>query len=577
VLNDESHILFAMNYLLFFLSLLLVGFGQPAFSAPCALVAAAVGWMPIFLLLLRCENRLKKFFIATLWFAAVQLIQLSWLISHPFLYIWLVYIPLTFLAGLQFGLLALLIRKDTLQSAFGILAIASLWTLLEWVRLFFLSGFSWNPAGLALSAALYPLQFASLGGIFLLSFWVILTNLAAARLWLKKTMPPAVLWVALIAIPYLFGYLQVSRYESKLDSSEPFHALLVQTAFPIEEHVAFKSLESYVDFVMDEWRTILKLAMVHKDASVDLIALPEFVVPFGTYTPIYPYEKAKALISEILGEQALPPPKSPWVFRRQDGLQFADNAFFAQALANIFHSPLIVGLEDAEEAISHELLFFSGALFFHPQEKHHLYGPKPERYVKRVLVPMGEYIPLSFFKKIVQQYGVGASFTPGIAAAVFSTESGHLFSPSICYEETFGNITREGCDAGATMIVNLTSDIWYPNSLLPRQHFDLARLRTVENGVPLLRACNTGITCALDSLGRIQGMLSDDEGNTEWLQEALLVKVPTLSFETLYRKYGNAPIITLSLIFVSLMALSKLKMRLATWKEKQRGHREEET
>src|SRR5690606_27562937 len=99
-------------------------------------------------------------------------------------------------------------------------------------------------------------------------------------------------------------------------------------------------------------------------------------------------------------------------------------------------------------------------------------------------------------------------FTPGTKAQVIEHPKVKV-GVCICYEETFGNLMRENKQLGASLLVNLTSDVWYPNSSLPWQHFDHARLRTVEMGLPLVRACNTSVTASLDSLGRVEGVLGD--------------------------------------------------------------------
>jgi apolipoprotein N-acyltransferase len=98
---------------------------------------------------------------------------------------------------------------------------------------------------------------------------------------------------------------------------------------------------------------------------------------------------------------------------------------------------------------------------------------------------------------------------------------------------------------GAEMFVNLTNDGWYPDSRLGKQHFDHARVRTVENGVPLVRACNSGFTAAIDCLGRVVTHLSEER------RPGLLVAhVPTYHFTTLYSCVGDLGIVTLCVVFL---------------------------
>lgn len=586
-------ILFIVHLLLFLVALALVSLGQPVRCSLCSLIAAAVGWVPIFYLLSSYSSALKRFIVGTLWFTAVQLVQLSWLVSHPYLYIWFVYGGLALLLGLQFGLLALMVTRQQLAHLLSVLALAAIWTLFEWSRLFFLSGFSWNPAGLALTAALYPLQFASLLGVFGLSFWIIFTNLFALHVWFKrpsgqtsqrsfKYLCEIALWLVVAATPYLWGAGQVARQApliaAQLQTGKGLlHALLVQTAFPAEEALPWHSLEEFIAYTQGEWQTILNIVAPYlpgiSQRPIDLIVLPEFTVPFGTYTPVYPAAEVFSAFAVLFSAQKplssfLPPLQPPWAEKTSEKGWKVNNAFWAQSLANVFHAPLVIGLEDvSSHENSAERQFYSSALFFAPQKSYEGQPTPsylPSRYNKRVLVPMGEYIPLDFMRKLAQKYGVTASLTPGTAPEIFNiTIDQHQpehqqvvgLSPSICYEETFGHLTREGCLGGANMLVNLTSDVWYPHSLLPEQHLSHARLRTVENGVALIRACNTGVTCALDSLGRVHAVLSDAQGKSEWLQAALLASVPTHSYSTLYTLLGDKLIIAVCLLLTLIWLL----------------------
>ena len=102
------------------------------------------------------------------------------------------------------------------------------------------------------------------------------------------------------------------------------------------------------------------------------------------------------------------------------------------------------------------------------------------------------------------------------------------------------------------LLVNLTSDVWYPNSRLPKQHFDHARLRTVENGIPLIRACNTGITGGIDSLGRIINVLGDNYSESEWIADSIKITVPKYTYGTVYSKTGDLLIIIISCVAIFL-------------------------
>ncbi len=554
-MENRSTLTFKQKILLYAGSLLLVGFGQPAFSVLCSIIAALLGFALFWRILLDYPSRKARFWLSTAWFMGVQLIQLSWMMSHPYIYIYGVYGGAALFMGLQFGFIGMLIRPSLFNTFGALLSVAGLWTLLEWSRLFIFSGFPFDPVGLALSAHLYSLQFASVGGIYGLSFLVILTNLLALRAWLQgwRHVP---MWGCAALLPFLYGTVQLHLHQEPFnDHKKTFSALLVQTAFPVEETLGFKDQKKMVSYVLNEWRQILLLTKPHLGQQVDLVALPEFTVPYGTYSCVYPYFAVKAAFAEIFGPECLkklPLPEQPLGMEVKTSLgpvTMVDNAFWAQALANIFNAEVMAGLEDVEQISLGKTEYYSAAMHFTPKVKSDEEFTV-DRYEKRVLVPMGEYIPFSIFKKLAESYGIYGSFTCGSEAKVF----GHKMPMglSICYEEMFGNMMRESRTNGAELFVNLTSDVWYPKSRLSQQHFDHARLRTVESGIPLIRACNTGITGAIDSLGRLIGTLEECDKNSQWIAGALKVEVPTYHYHTLYTRLGDGLIIGFSLLMIIL-------------------------
>lgn len=541
-------------FLLF--SLLIVAFGQPLWSWPIGMAAGTVGFALFWKTLLDIPSAKARFWLATAWFAGVQLIQLYWMVYHPYSYIYIVYLFLAFAVGAQFGVIAIFITPRLFQKWLPLAGVAGLWTLMEWSRLHFFSGYSWNPVGLALAGNVYALQAVSLLGVFGLSFWVFFVNLAALRCWLEPKLGSLIILIIAAMAPISYGYYHRAKHEPLLVEAPKMQTLLIQTAFPAEEALEFKDFKHYVAFVIDEWTQILKISEKQAGKKIDLVALPEYVVPFGTYSFIYPYDVVSSIFKTVFGaSSAAKLPKKEWPFAQEinvsgNGVWFVNNAFWAQSLSNILEAPLIAGLEDAED-IDGTRERYSAALFFAPQSEGN--SLQSSRYSKRVLVPMAEYIPFSFCRQLAAQYGINGSFTCGQEAQVY--QAGAVpFSTSICYEETFGELTREGRLKGAQLFVNLTSDVWFPNSLLPYQHLEHSRLRTVENGVPLVRSCNTGITSSIDSLGNTVAMLGETREQHEWTSGSLLTGVSTYSYDTLYTQYGDSIILLLSLGFFLLYA-----------------------
>lgn len=532
------------QFLLLLLSFIVVAFGQPAWSESLSLITSFIGFAVFWRALLSISSAKNRFFIAMGWFGAVQLVQFSWSLSHPFLYIYAILFICASLFGAQWGLVGLGIQPANFRRIFLLLALAGLWTLLEWSRLFLLSGLPFNPVGLTLTGSLYSLQFASLAGMYGLSFWVILTNLLFLRAWILRSGWTAAVLFALL--PYGYGFVHLELHKSDSQKGGVLNVVLVQSALPIEENLTFQSAEEARQFVISEWRQVLTTLKKQAGQKTDLIVFPEYLVPYGTFHYVFPVQEVRHLFREIFGEQmkGFPTKKSPFIDKIWTDHGYAwlvSNAYLAQTVANFFQAHVVIGLEDSTYRDGRRVKgeSYSSAFHFIPGA-----AEKPLRYEKRVLLPMGEYIPFEWCRKIAATYGITGSFTCGKSAKVF--QGPVPFGASICYEEIFGDLMRQNRTQGADLLVNLTNDGWYPNSRLPKQHFDHARLRTVENGIPLIRACNTGVTGAFDSLGRIVGVLGEDHMQNQEVPDSIRLEIPRYHYRTLYTQTGDFPIIAFS-------------------------------
>ena len=535
-----------LSFLLFIVSLLIVAFGQPSSLSFLGLISAVCGFTLFFRFLIEIDSKKSRFWFGFLWYGLIQMVQLFWALGHPFNYIYAVYLIYVSLLGLQFGLFSLFITRKNIKSFLAILGLAGFWVLLEWIRLFFFSGHPWNPVGLALSGNFYSRQFASLWGVYGLSFWVMFVNLFILRAWLAPSKLRIASAIVLILIPYLYGFAQWQVHQDSFSSARvpKLKVGLVQTSFPIEEALPI-SREDLFALVKEEWRDILTLSKKAADENVQLIVLPELVVPYGTYLLIFDYEETKKTFAEVFGSESLKklPGKQQHLAMEVDGVWKVNNAFWAQGLANATGAEVVAGLEDRDYLGEGKFRYHTVAYLFRP---HTL---ATQRYEKRVLVPMGEYIPFAFLRDLAAEYGITGSFTCGECAKVLYSQSGPM-GISICYEETLGNMMRESRIKGAEVLVNLTNDGWFPGYGLPQTHLEHARLRTVEMGVPLLRACNTGVTAAIDSFGSDIAVLGETRFEQEYTQDILIVEVPQYIYQTPYTLFGDKLIIILSALFV---------------------------
>jgi apolipoprotein N-acyltransferase len=153
-------------------------------------------------------------------------------------------------------------------------------------------------------------------------------------------------------------------------------------------------------------------------------------------------------------------------------------------------------------------------------------------YDKSHLVPFGEYVPLRGVLPIDKIVPGQGDFTPGGGRELLTVTGLPSFSPLICYEAIFpGQVTPEAGRPG--WLLNLTNDAWFGNFAGPRQHFAISTTRTVEEGLPMVRAANTGISAVIDPYGRVVARLGIG-------QEGVLDSdLPVSLSPTPYARWGN--------------------------------------
>jgi apolipoprotein N-acyltransferase len=172
-------------------------------------------------------------------------------------------------------------------------------------------------------------------------------------------------------------------------------------------------------------------------------------------------------------------------------------------------------------------------------------------------VPFGEYVPFHL-RELFDLSKVtpgSADFSAGPGPATLAVDSLPPFSPLICYEAIF---PEEVVAAGRrpAWLLNVTNDGWFGISSGPHQHFISARFRAVEQGLPLVRAANTGISAVVDPYGRILGMLA--LGRSGVIDAPLPVALP----ETIYGRFGDLTLLLLLLIAVPLVHLVNIPKKL---------------
>ncbi len=177
------------------------------------------------------------------------------------------------------------------------------------------------------------------------------------------------------------------------------------------------------------------------------------------------------------------------------------------------------------------------------------------RYDKHHLVPFGEYVPyqsilgLVGLRQLVDQSG----FVPGAGAQIMKVPGLPSFSPLICYEMIFPHaVVPAGQRPG--WILQVTNDAWFGAFAGPQQHLAQARFRATEQGLPVVRAANTGISAAIDAYGRV---LTRIPLQTDGLRD---FRLPGALPPTLYARFGDVPAMSL-VVLVFFLCTRRRRLR----------------
>ena len=532
------------NYLYLLLAFFFVAFGQPAWLPILGPVAAIMGYSLFWFFLDSIGRGLNCFWISTSWLFAVQLVQLSWLASIKYqgFYIVIVYLLISFFMALQFGLLTKFLFSRNLVRISSVLAVASLGTLFEWSRLYILCGFSFNFSGMALACYVPSMQFASIFGILGLSFMVWLTNCLAFRAYKEDLrLSGVVLWLVAVLFPYFFGFLSLIVDKSVKDESSPIKVLLVQPAWTPSQKIPLgKFIRDFIS-PYEQWSQIFSFALPYQEMGVDLIVLPESVVTFGIDSCIYNLAHVQQVMARLGVNEScyFPNLEAPFAEYRNNSW-FVSNSFWVQTLSNFTNAEIIAGFDQTDKILNEH---YNAAFHFAP------FSSFFTRYEKQVLLPLAEMLPWNFLKYFTSSYGITEFFTPGKESKLLGQK--WQAGISICIEETFPEIMRGARNKGAALFVNITNDGWYPGSNLPMQHFSHSRVRAVENGIPLVRACNTGLTAMVDSRGELICSMKPESWSSPAAKGVIYKKMYLHQKRTLYSLWGDAAIIGLCLLFLA--------------------------
>lgn len=347
----------------------------------------------------------------------------------------------------------------------SLLAFASAWMLSEWLREWIFTGFPWNPLGSAWSFDPVGLQLAAYGGVWLLGFLTVTAAAAPALLVgipdKRRRRAALALALGLPALILAVGWLRL-RGAPAPQAEEALvpdvQLRLVQPSIPQTK----------------KWVPELKAGHVEGQLALSLGPGFEAATHVIWAEASIPYD----LPAEPLLQTALAPAVPP------------GGALFVG-------SPRFEGSGRAERLYNSLYLVTDG-------------GELRETYDKEHLVPFGEYLPLRpIFRSLgFERLAAGAfDFSSGQGQRTLEIPGAPPASPLVCYEVIFPGAATAAEGPRPGWIVNLTNDAWFGRSSGPHQHFAQARLRAVEEGLPVVRVANSGISAVVDGYGRVLGSL----------------------------------------------------------------------
>jgi len=366
-----------------------------------------------------------------------------------------------------------------------VMIFTAMWVFAEWLRGHVLTGFPWNLIGYTWSVSDVSAQSYALGGVALMSVITVLAGALPAVLIADRK--SVYIWILpiLLVLPFLgFGAWRLQTTDA-VGVHEDIRLRIVQPNIP--QHLKWRQDQKRLNF-----EKLLAISGTGETAF-NYLVWPESAAPFFLENEV----ERRRDIAAIL-------PTGSHLLTGAIRYRAA-----AGRISKLWNSILVI--DHHGEVIGH--------------------------YDKIHLVPFGEYLPK---REILSRVGLdklaaGAiDYVAGHEAGLMEVDGLPPFRALICYEVVFPNEVAK--NPRPAWLLNVTNDAWYGDSSGPRQHFEIARARAIENGVPMVRAANTGISGIVDSFGRVVGKLPM---NTSGVIDANLPE--KLPQPTIYAQYREWP------------------------------------
>jgi apolipoprotein N-acyltransferase len=393
--------------------------------------------------------------------------------------------------GIFFAVAAFLCMLQWRPGVQRIFLFALVFAVIEWLRGHILTGFPWNLPAYGWAASIALLQSASIFGAYGLSLLTLIFGASLAVLVRGKD--PHARWLP-AAMTVFFAMLWANgeaRLLTASDATVPgVHLRIVQPDTPQSE----KYVQAYL---ARNWQRLIDLTLAPGRAEPTHIIWPEAAPPFVLARS----PEALAEIARLTGDS----------------------------------KTLLTGEVRIDEE-GPRARFYNSFAVFGPHGK--LLGTSDKFH----LVPFGEYLP---FEDTLRSLGLteiaaNTGFSSGPGPQTFSVPGAPPVGPLICYEVIFPQAVTG--DPRPSWLVNMTDDSWFGPNAGPMQHLLIARVRAIEEGLPIVRAANSGISAVIDSYGRLHARL--DLGLRGFIDDDL----PVALQPTPFARYGNFIVLALFLI-----------------------------
>jgi apolipoprotein N-acyltransferase len=407
--------------------------------------------------------------------------------------------------AIYYGVAAALWRKVDLHGLEGALSFALLWFLADYARGHLFTGFPWNIEGYAFAGILPFAQMVSLIGVYGLTF---LTLLAAALPAALSENPPSssarlAFLTSLLVLAGFFVWGTLRLETAPLASVPHVRLRLVQPAIPQAD-------KWKPDEVANNFARLLQLSALPAAKRPTHIIWPETAA-------MYDLNEDKTERDDV---SMIVPPGGALI--TGDVLRMVEDGgiHFYNALVSVTENARITAV-----------------------------------YYKSHLVPFGEYVPYRKWLPLQPVAALGLDFSAGNGPRSLRVVGLPPFSPLICYEAIFPGAVLDPHDR-PQFLLNVTNDGWYGRTAGPYQHFAIASMRAIEEGLPLVRDANTGISGVVDAYGRVHARLG--LGKEGVVDSDLPV---ALNEPTYFNRYGEKPLWTFFMLAAAFVFVAAFKRR----------------